>query len=145
MNNSIKVVGAVLYKHNDIIFGRRSYSSKNFPGLLEFPGGKIENLESPKEALIRELKEELDIDITEKNIYAFEGNESIHSLDNNGKNIHLILYIVTNWDKNLRTKEGIHDELKYINLNDLDEIDDMIPGDQIFIPYIKRFLSYPLN
>ena len=53
MNNTIKVVGAILYKDNGIIFGRRAYSSKNYPGLLEFPGGKIENDESSKEALIR--------------------------------------------------------------------------------------------
>ena len=145
MNNSIKVVGAILYQNDGIIFGRRSSSSKSFPGLLEFPGGKIENNESSKEALIRELKEELDIDVKEQDIFEFEGNESIHSLDNNGKDIHLFLYIVNKWTNTPIIKEGIHDELKHIYLDDLDTIKDMIPGDQIFIPKIKNFVNKKLK
>ena len=145
MNNSIKVVGAILYQNDGIIFGRRSYSSKSFPGLLEFPGGKIENSESSKEALIRELKEELDIDVKEEDIFEFEGNESIHSLDDDGKDIHLFLFIVNKWTNTPIIKEGIHDELIYVNLKDLDKIKDMIPGDQIFIPKIRDFVYKKLK
>ncbi|NLW10774.1 MAG: (deoxy)nucleoside triphosphate pyrophosphohydrolase [Clostridiaceae bacterium] len=59
---TIRVTAAVIY-HGDKIFAtERGYGE--FKGLWEFPGGKIEPDESPQEALIREIKEELDIDIS---------------------------------------------------------------------------------
>ncbi len=58
---TIEVVAAVI-KHNDRIFiTRRGYG--DFVDMWEFPGGKIEIGESKEEALIREIKEELELDI----------------------------------------------------------------------------------
>lgn len=58
MKKRINVVGAVLTKGNTILAAQRS-SSMSLPGMWEFPGGKIELDESPEQALIRELEEEL--------------------------------------------------------------------------------------
>lgn len=58
---TIKVVAAVI-KHNDEIFAtQRGYG--DYKDWWEFPGGKIELGETPEEALIREIKEELDTEI----------------------------------------------------------------------------------
>ena len=58
MKKRINVVGAVLTRDNTILAAQRS-STMSLSGMWEFPGGKIEPHESPKEALLRELKEEL--------------------------------------------------------------------------------------
>lgn len=57
----IKVVAAVI-KRDDMIFAtKRGYG--DFKGWWEFPGGKIEEGETPQQALVREIKEELAVTI----------------------------------------------------------------------------------
>ena len=58
MKKRINVVGAVLTRGQTILAAQRS-STMSLPEMWEFPGGKIESDESPKEALLRELEEEL--------------------------------------------------------------------------------------
>jgi 8-oxo-dGTP diphosphatase len=66
MDNSprrtILVVGAVLEQDGRIFIARRR-EEDSFGGLWEFPGGKVEPDESPEEALVRECREELEIEI----------------------------------------------------------------------------------
>lgn len=54
---SIKVVAAVIQNQNKILATQRGYG--DLRGGWEFPGGKIEDGESPEEALSREIEEEL--------------------------------------------------------------------------------------
>ncbi|MDX8335890.1 (deoxy)nucleoside triphosphate pyrophosphohydrolase [Candidatus Cetobacterium colombiensis] len=63
MKKIIEVVGAILENPNGEIFCAMRPKDKSFPGMWEFPGGKIELEEDPKRALEREIKEELNIDI----------------------------------------------------------------------------------
>lgn len=58
----IKVVAAAIYKEGKVLAMQRS-SSMTLPGLWEFPGGKIEAGESHEQALVREIREELEVDI----------------------------------------------------------------------------------
>lgn len=58
----IKVVAAAIIRNSKILAVQRS-EQMLLPGMWEFPGGKIELNESPKDALIREIKEELDATI----------------------------------------------------------------------------------
>ena len=62
---TIKVVAAVicdsLQEKNRIFATARGYGE--FKGMWEFPGGKIEPGETPKQALVREIQEELDTNI----------------------------------------------------------------------------------
>lgn len=58
---TLNVVAAIIKKDNKILATKRGYGE--FINMWEFPGGKIESNESKEEALIREIKEELDCTI----------------------------------------------------------------------------------
>lgn len=58
----VEVVSAVIQNDSKIFYAQRNLS-KSMGGKWEFPGGKIEEGETREEALVREIKEELDSDI----------------------------------------------------------------------------------
>ena len=58
---NIREVAAIMIENNKIFATQRGYG--DFKDGWEFPGGKIEKGETPEEALIREIKEELDTTI----------------------------------------------------------------------------------
>ena len=62
MKKKIRVVAAAIEKDGKFLCAQRP-AGKSLAGLWEFPGGKIEKDETAKNALLREIKEELNIDI----------------------------------------------------------------------------------
>lgn len=58
----IKVVAAIIQKENKILATKRGYGE--FINMWEFPGGKIKSGETKEQALVREIKEELNIEIS---------------------------------------------------------------------------------
>jgi 8-oxo-dGTP diphosphatase len=75
---------------------------KPMAGLWEFPGGKIGAGETPEAALIRELREELGIDVAESCLapftFASHAYEDFHIL--------LLLYLCRRWQGNVTAREG---------------------------------------
>ena len=64
--STIRVVAAIIYNGNRIFATQRGYGE--LKDYWEFPGGKIEPGETPQEALKREIKEELAVDISVGNL-----------------------------------------------------------------------------
>ena len=91
--------GILINNDNQILLSQRT-ADKSFPGQWEFPGGKIESSETANEALVRELKEELGIDIG--NSYLFKRIE--HCYDSFTANIEF--FIVDSWSGELSGEEG---------------------------------------
>jgi len=76
MKKQIDVVGAVIVRDGKIMCAQRG-NTKAMPGKWEFPGGKIEEGETPKEALKREIQEEMQCTVEvgeaiETTVYEYE-------------------------------------------------------------------------
>lgn len=121
----IKVVCGVIFKNNKYLITQRS-DFKNFKK-WEFPGGKVEPYENIFEAIKRELKEELNIDITPiKKL-----------LDYDHKNFNLCFIECTLDSNNIVLKE--HLNFAWVSKQEF-EIYDFIEGDNVFI---NSFLTKP--
>jgi 8-oxo-dGTP diphosphatase len=78
MKKLIKVVGAIIENDNNEILCALRSPKMNLSNFWEFPGGKIEKDESLKEAIEREIKEELDCDIEFISVF----NDNTHKYEN---------------------------------------------------------------
>lgn len=101
----INVVAAIIEKENKILITKRNLK-KSQGGLWEFPGGKIEEGETKQEALKREIKEELDLDIE---VYE-QVTEKVHHYPD--KDINLISFKCKIISGELKLIE--HEEYKWV-------------------------------
>ncbi len=77
MKKLIKVVGAVIENENNEILCALRSPSMSLPNMWEFPGGKVEKDENLKEAIEREIQEELDCNIEFSSVF----NDNTHEYD----------------------------------------------------------------
>jgi 8-oxo-dGTP diphosphatase len=68
---TLLVAAAALINDNDEVLLAQRPEGKRLAGRWEFPGGKVEKDESPEGALVRELKEELGIDVKPEDLEPF--------------------------------------------------------------------------
>ena len=126
----IKVVAAIIVEDNKIFATQRGYG--DFKGGWEFPGGKVEAGEFPQEALIREIKEELDTEIAV--------GELIDTIEYDYPNFHLSMDCF--WAKivsgDLILKE--HAAAKGLTRDELDSV-EWLPADITLIEKIKNYNS----
>lgn len=134
-NNKLNVVAAILFHDNFIYLPKRSHSLKNNPNKFEFPGGKVECCETLQEALQRELKEELSINVDINNIKEFPNN-TIET-----DNIFLTTFIIDKWTNQLKINPEINSEILIIKLNELEYVNDLLETDKLIIPAIINFLK----
>ena len=108
-------------------------TGKTMAGLWEFPGGKVEASERPEDALIRELKEELDIVVREACLapltFASHAYPAFHLL--------MPLYVCRRWDGTVKPREG--QRIAWVRPNRLREY-PMPPADEPLVSHLTTLL-----
>jgi 8-oxo-dGTP diphosphatase len=106
---------------------------KALEGLWEFPGGKVEAGERPEQALVRELSEELAIDVSESCLapltFASHAYDDFHLL--------MPLYVCRRWTGDMASNEG--QALKWVRAMALRDY-PMPPADKPLIPHLEELL-----
>lgn len=125
----IRVVAAVIRDGNKIFATQRGYG--DLKGGWEFPGGKIEEGETPQEALVREIKEELDTEIVVGKL--------IDTIEYDYPKFHLSMDCF--WAEivsgDLTLKE--HEAAKWLTKDELDSV-EWLPADVTLIEKIRNYL-----
>ncbi|MED5121607.1 8-oxo-dGTP diphosphatase MutT [Priestia megaterium] len=118
-------MAAIIKEKDQILIAQRN-SKDPLAGKWEFPGGKLETGETAEECLVREIREELQVEVEigsfyDDNVYGFKDQA-----------IHLLFY----WAEimNGEVTPVVHDDVKWITIKELARF-DFAPAD---IPIVKR-------
>ncbi|HEY7457806.1 MAG TPA: 8-oxo-dGTP diphosphatase MutT [Xanthobacteraceae bacterium] len=114
----------------------RRPEGKTLAGLWEFPGGKVEAGELPEQTLIRELKEELGIEVSNACLapltFASHAYADFHLL--------MPLWICRRWEGIVTAQEG--QQIVWVRPQRLREY-PMPPADEPLIPHLVELLTVP--
>ena len=127
---TIKVVAAVIKRNNKIFVTQRGYGE--FKDGWEFPGGKVEKGETKEEALIREIKEELDTVI--------KVDSYLDTIEYDYPDFHLSMdcFVCSIVEGNLVLKE--HEDSKWIKKEEIDTL-NWLPADLIILDKVKEMMG----
>ena len=127
---TVLVVAAALIDTDGRMLIAQRPEGKALAGLWEFPGGKIEPGERPEQALIRELHEELGIDVNAACLAPFVFTS--HAYDS----FHLLmpLYLLRRWSGTVQRRE--HAALKWVKPDQLRDY-PMPPADEPLVAWLR--------
>ena len=129
---TVKVVAAIIRKGDKIFATQRGYG--DFKDKWEFPGGKIEEGETPQEALVREIKEELVVDVTVGDL--------LTTVEYDYPRFHLSMdcfWATLEGESNVQLLE--HEAAKWLSLGELDLV-DWLPADLAVVEELKEALLH---
>lgn len=129
----VLVVACALIDADSRVLIARRPEGKSLAGLWEFPGGKVEEGESPEAALIREMAEELSVTIRQPCLapltFASFSYETFHLL--------MPLYICRRWEGSIMPREG--QTVAWVKPNRLRDY-PMPPADEPLVAHLQDLL-----
>jgi 8-oxo-dGTP diphosphatase len=138
------VVAAALINQADEILIQLRPAGKALAGLWEFPGGKVERGEPPKAALVRELYEELGINVDPADLlpltFANETMPSGGALGGAGADpdLLLLLFVCRNWTGDPRPIEC--PDMQWVSIDRMRQL-PMPPADKPFIEHLEKLIQ----
>lgn len=127
---TVRVVAAIIIENGKVFATQRGYGE--FKDGWEFPGGKIESGETPEEAIVREIKEELDTVV--------EVEELLDTVEYDYPNFHLSMdcFICKIKSGDLVLKE--HEAAKWLTKATLGSV-EWLPADMGLVGEIEKYLK----
>jgi len=127
------VSAAIIISKGKVLLGQRRKGDRH-PFKWEFPGGKVEHGESPRQALVRELREELQIEAKiGPEIARYEHDYP------SGSRVHLLFFAVTEFTGQPMAR--VFEQISWVDLTALPTI-DFLQGD---IDFVKRLARGDFN
>ena len=127
---TIEVSSAIIIKDDKVFITQRGYGE--FKDKWEFPGGKLEKIESGKQCIVREIREELDADI--------DVIDLLNTIEYTYPSFHLVMHNYICKLKNSHMQILEHEAAKFVNANELSDI-DFLPADLLIIEKLKDYLN----
>lgn len=132
-NPTMTVVAAALADASNRILLQKRAPGRAMAGLWEFPGGKVEEGETPEAALVRELWEELGIEVDGGAL----SPACFASAAVGERHMVLLLYICREWSGLPRALDA--ERLDWVHLADMRQL-PMPPADEPLIPLLEALL-----
>lgn len=110
-------------ENSEVLLGKRQ-PPQDWVGYWEFPGGKVEVGETPEQALVREMKEEVGLDIQIKTLL----DERLQNFDS--KVLRMRFYLVTTKDPH--PQAIAHSEVAWFDRENIRKIPFLVPDHPIF-------------
>jgi 8-oxo-dGTP diphosphatase len=130
---TLLVVAAALLRKDGRILLQKRPDGRSMAGLWEFPGGKLEDGETPESALVREVTEELAITVDSANLMP----ACFASASVDDRPLLLMLYICTVWEGEPVAVES--PELGWFSINEMTGL-PMPPADIPLIDLLKKLI-----
>lgn len=127
---TIRVAAAIIQKDGKILAAQRGYGE--FKDGWEFPGGKLEPGESGADACVREIREELHVEITEL--------EHLCTVEHDYDTFHLSMECFTCSIASGTISDSEHENLKWLDPDDLWSV-DWLPADVKVVTELERKLG----
>ena len=120
---------ALINDNNEVLISLRR-NKKEYDGFWEYPGGKVENGETIEKGLIREIKEEINLEISKNCIapltFSVDQNETSQTI--------LFLYVCRKWEGSITSL--LDQKIEWVKPIDLTEY--RMPSSNVFLNSILR-------
>ncbi|MBQ6314137.1 MAG: 8-oxo-dGTP diphosphatase MutT [Mogibacterium sp.] len=125
----IEVAAAIIIRDGRIFATQRGYG--NYRHKWEFPGGKLESGETGEQAIVREIREELEADISV--------GELFYTVDHDYPEFHVTMYCYLCTLKSDHLTLVEHEAAKWLGRDDIDSV-DWLPSDLEVVDKLKKYV-----